>query len=376
MSDDSIQHAKNDATTSGVHRVLIACGGTGGHLFPGIAVAQELKRQGAEVKLLISQKSVDAQATARYTDDLDFESVEAIAMPRLLSWHLPIFAYKLLKTYIKSRAIIKSFKPDVVLGMGGFTSLPPVLAGKRQGLKCYVHDSNAVPGRANRLTAKWCDKVLVGVEEATGYFPNSQVVVTGTPVRLEMELIPDKGESRERMGVPRQGQVVLVLGGSQGARHVTEVMIDVARATNGFAHFILLVGARDYSYMKERAEDARNLTLLEFCAEMQYAYAAADLVVARSGASTLTELAHFGKPALLVPYPFAADDHQTANALAYAVDGAAKVCKQADFTLSQAAGFVKEIAMHAGKTERMARAAQDRATPRAARSVAKTILEK
>ena len=133
--------------------VIIACGGTGGHLFPGIAVAQQLRQLGHRPTLLISRKEVDADASRKY-GDLEFHSVPAIAKPPLLSLRTPGFFWKLLTTYLSCKRIIKKAGADVVVGMGGFTSLPPVKAGRALGLRTYVHDSNAMPGKSNRMTAR------------------------------------------------------------------------------------------------------------------------------------------------------------------------------------------------------------------------------
>ncbi|MGE9269662.1 MAG: UDP-N-acetylglucosamine--N-acetylmuramyl-(pentapeptide) pyrophosphoryl-undecaprenol N-acetylglucosamine transferase, partial [Verrucomicrobiales bacterium] len=180
-------------------KVIIACGGTGGHLFPGIAVAEELERQGHEVLLLISEKKVDAQSSEKY-GELRFKTIPAIAKPATMSPKMIPFLFRLWSTVKQCRAIIKQEQADVVLGMGGFTSLPPVMAGKKMGLATFVHDSNAVPGKANRLTARWCRKVLLGFDEAKRFFPNSETVITGTPVRKELEQLPSQAEARAKYG--------------------------------------------------------------------------------------------------------------------------------------------------------------------------------
>jgi UDP-N-acetylglucosamine--N-acetylmuramyl-(pentapeptide) pyrophosphoryl-undecaprenol N-acetylglucosamine transferase len=195
--------------------VIIACGGTGGHLFPGIAVAQELKSRGHEVILLISEKKVDARASEKYTE-LRFETVKAIAKPPTLSPRMVPFLLRLWKTIKHCGRIVEREKADVVLGMGGFTSLPPVFAGAKKGLRTYVHDSNAIPGRSNRLTARRCTKVLLGLKEAASYFPKAEVAVTGTPVRDELENLPSREEACAVFGLDSAKRTLLVMGGSQG----------------------------------------------------------------------------------------------------------------------------------------------------------------
>ena len=308
--------------------VLIACGGTGGHLFPGIAVAEELEKRGHKVLLLISEKKVDAQASEKY-GNLDFLTVPAIAKPATLSPKMIPFLFRLWKTVRQCRKILKSHHADAVLGMGGFTSLPPVLAGKKMGLATYVHDSNALPGKANRLTARWCNQVLVGFEAATAFFPNSKVVVTGTPVRRELATFPERSEARQKYGLSPDGKAVLVMGGSQGAKQLNTLIVEAAKAMPGL-QFLHITGSLDHDRVAELASDRDGYHVLAFCDDMASAYAACDIAVCRSGASSMTELSYVGMPSILVPYPYAADDHQTANAVVFEQAGAAVLRQEAD----------------------------------------------
>jgi len=307
--------------------VLIACGGTGGHLFPGIAVAEELEKRGHQVLLLISEKKVDAEGAEKY-GNLAFRKVPAIAKPATLSPRMIPFLLKLWRTVRQCRKILLENQCNAVLGMGGFTSLPPVLAGKKLGLKTYVHDSNAVPGKANRLTARWCRKVLVGLEAATKYFSTAEVVVTGTPVRRELSSLPEKSEARRKYGLDPSGQTVLVMGGSQGAKRLNTLVVEAAKAMPGL-QFLHITGALDHDRVVELAEGRDGYHVLSFCDDMASAYAACDVAVCRSGASSMTELAHVALPSILVPYPYAADDHQTVNAQVYEEAGAAVLRQEA-----------------------------------------------
>lgn len=307
-------------------KVIIACGGTGGHLFPGIAVAQELKSRGHEVLLLISEKKVDAEASRKYTD-LRFETVKAIAKPPTFSPRMITFLWKLWRTIARCGKIIKAEGADVILGMGGFTSLPPVHAGAKQGLRTYVHDSNAIPGRSNLLTAKQCTKVLVGLQEAVSHFGEAEVVVTGTPVRDELENLPSREDACKLFGLDPSKKTLLVMGGSQGAQKLNEVVAEGSEGSDW--QVIHLAGRADYERVKAQVGQRPGYLVLAFCDQMAAAYAASDFCVARSGASSLTELSRAGLPALLVPYPYAADDHQTANAMVYEKASAA-VLKQQD----------------------------------------------
>ncbi|MGJ8676239.1 MAG: undecaprenyldiphospho-muramoylpentapeptide beta-N-acetylglucosaminyltransferase [Akkermansiaceae bacterium] len=335
--------------------ILIACGGTGGHLFPGIAVAEELERRGHRVKLLISEKRVDATATKKY-GDLAFETMTAIAMPPKTSPKMIPFLFKLWSSVRHCKALLKKEKFDAVLGMGGFTSLPPVLAGHQLGIPAYVHDSNALPGKANRLNARWCKKVLIGLEAAGKYFPESTVVVTGTPIRTELENLPTQEDARAKYGLSMDARAVMVMGGSQGAKHLNTLVVEAAKAMPDL-QFLHITGAADYERVKDLAKDLKGYHVMAFCDDMASVYSACDIAVCRSGASSLTELSCAGMPSILIPYPYAADDHQTVNAEVFEKAGAAVLRQEKDldagelmtelFRLSEDADIWKQMSIQA-----------------------------
>ena len=407
--------------------VLIACGGTGGHLFPGIAVAETLKRQGHNVLLLISEKKVDAQASKKY-GILTFKTVPAIAKPPTLSLRMIPFLFKLWKSIRQCRAILKEHQCDVVLGMGGFTSLPPIIAGRRMKLATYVHDSNALPGRANRLTARWCNKVLLGLDAAKKFFPTSKVIITGTPVRQELvaPLRPDR--AKVTFDLPSDGKVVLVMGGSQGAKHLNSLVIEAAKAlqkapatkqapkkisdqvaerkTQSLAatqampilapldkaakktasdkatkaiqgmpkvRFLHITGAADYQRVKELTKDIEGYKVISFCDDMASAYAACDVALCRAGASSMTELAYAGMPSILVPYPYAADDHQTVNAAVFEKAGAAILRQESDLDSILLVNDLTRMLEDDGVWQEMAKQADALAVKDAAIQICKVI---
>ncbi len=353
--------------------IMIACGGTGGHLFPGIAVAQQLRRMGHHPVLLISRKEVDAEASSKY-GELEFHAVQAVAKPPLLSLRMPAFLWKMARTYLYCRRLLKQEKIDVILGMGGFTTMPPVRAGHALGLRTYVHESNALPGKSNRMTARWCNKVLLGLEDAVKHLPGHDCAVVGTPVREELLHLPTKAEARERLGLPAEGTVILVTGGSQGARNLNSMLIDAAKA-DPQVHYLVIAGRLDAERVQGLAEGAPNITVMGFCSDMPAAYAAADGVIARSGASTLTELSLIGKACLLVPFPFAADDHQSFNARAFASQGAAVLCRQRDLTTEGVHRFVHETVMNEEARTQMEEAMRSLSRPDAACAIAQLLVK-
>lgn len=312
-------------------RVVIACGGTGGHLFPGIAVAQALQARGHDVLLLISEKAVDATA-AQAHPELKFRTVPAIGLPKLWSPRALTAAWKFWTTYRATRVILRDFRADAVLGMGGFTSLPPALAGRRLGARTFIHESNAIPGKANRLTARFSDVVLLGLAECAAHFPGKLTRVVGTPLRAAMLAPVDRAAAFAHFYLDPAKRTVVVMGGSQGARGVNRAMIaalpEIDAATT---QLLWLTGREDEAEVRAAlAGHSLRTFVAPFHSHLERAYAIADLCLARSGASSLAELAHFGIATILIPLPTAAEDHQTKNALAYSRQDAAILLPQAD----------------------------------------------
>jgi UDP-N-acetylglucosamine--N-acetylmuramyl-(pentapeptide) pyrophosphoryl-undecaprenol N-acetylglucosamine transferase len=355
-------------------KILIACGGTGGHLFPGIAVAEALLAQGHEPLLLISQKKIDSQASAKYPH-LNFKVVPAIAKPATLSPKMIPFLWALHRSIQTSKKIIREFGADAVLGMGGFTSLPPVYAGYRLGKKTFVHDSNARPGRANVLTSRFCDKVFIGLQPAASFF-KKPTLLTGTPARPEIHKLPSRTEAAERFGLDPAKPTLLVTGGSQGALGLNQLVANAAPLLPENIQILHIAGPNDLPRIQaEHPLQRPGYQLIGFCDQMPSAYALADLVVTRSGASTLTEISLAGLPSILVPYPYAADDHQTANAKVFSTAGAAKLIQQKDLTPESLAKFLTELLTNPGALKLMSVASRSLAIPDAAEKVTTSIMK-
>lgn len=354
------------------YKILIACGGTGGHLFPGIAVAETLVARGHEVRLLISRKKVDAEASAKY-GKLRFDTVPAIAKPPTLSPRMIPFLWKLWRSVRECKRLIRDFGADAVLGMGGFTSLPPVLAAHRMGLKTFIHDSNALPGKANRLTARFCNRVFVGLDAAKTYFPNRETATTGTPARPEILNLPPRAEAAARFNLDPARPVIVVTGGSQGARRLNELSAEAAASLPPETQVLHIAGALDRERAEEISKGREGYRVLGFCDQMASAYAVADLVIARAGASSLTEIALAGLPSVLVPYPYAADDHQTHNAAVFDKAGAAVLVQERDLTASGLADLARNILTDPDRRSRMAAATRALAVPDAAERVCAAI---
>ena len=311
---------------------VIACGGTGGHLFPGLAVAEVLQARGHEVLLFISEKEVDTLAVEGRTE-FRYEKLPTIALPSPFSPAILAFVRRFGESLSLCRTIFRRFQPEVVLGMGGFTSTAPVFAGRLRGAATFLHESNAIPGKANRHTAHCVRSVLLGFEECAAFFPNTRTEFTGTPIRASLERL-DRREALDKLGLQPEMPTLLVMGGSQGASGINQALIKSSPSLQGMAlQVIHLAGARDARLLEDnyRRENIPAY-VAAFHHRMEEVYSAADLAIARSGASSLAELAFFALPSLLVPYPYAADDHQTRNAEVFVRHGAALLMKEAELT--------------------------------------------
>ncbi len=312
-------------------RFVIACGGTGGHLFPGLAVAQELKRRGHELLLLISEKEIDALA-ARGSDSFEFRKLAAIGMPRVFSPAILRFVLRLRESVNQCRRIYAQFQPDAVLGMGGFTSMPPILAAWRSRKSAFIHESNAIPGKANRMAARFASAVFVGFEDCVRHFPGRPCEVTGTPIREALRVLPSKQEALDKFGFHPSRRTVLVAGGSQGAHGVNQLVVRALPFAKKWpVQFIHLTGREDERFVAENYTRAGVLAFIApFSDCMEMAYAAADAAVLRAGAASLSEVAHAQLPCILIPYPHAAEDHQTRNAEIFERSGAAVLIQERD----------------------------------------------
>jgi UDP-N-acetylglucosamine--N-acetylmuramyl-(pentapeptide) pyrophosphoryl-undecaprenol N-acetylglucosamine transferase len=367
--------------------IAIACGGTGGHLFPGLAVAEQLRQRGCDVALLISPKDVDQQAVkgelarraaagAEPAAPFDIFTLPAVGLQNRNYFS---FAGSFLKSLFAAKKAFRPRRPQAVLAMGGFTSAPPVLVAKELGVKTFLHESNTIPGRANRYLARFVDEAFVGFAETAARLKKARkVTATGTPVRPQFTRLSDtaREDAARRLGLDARRPVILVVGGSQGASGLNAMVLSalpsLARKNWQWLH---LTGANDFEKVKA-AYAAVGVTAVvkPFLAEMDLALGVAAAAVSRAGASSLAELAALRLPALLVPYPTAADNHQFFNADAYARSGAARILEQKGATPEQVAGMLAEL-MEKDSVRAPMCAALDRwHAPKAAADIAAQIL--
>ena len=354
--------------------VAIACGGTGGHLFPGIAVAGQLAAGGVAVTLMISPKEID-QVAVKTADKLNVVTLPAVGLG---SGQVSAFLRGFLQSYRVASNLFRQHTPQAALAMGGFTSAPPVLAARRFRAATFLHESNSIPGRANRWLSWFVERAFVGFPTAGRRLHSPSVSVTGTPVSPKFQRT-DPANCRAALGLDPNRPTALVMGGSQGAHGINELIVRslplLAREGHDW-QWIHLSGPADVDELK-RAYQSSGLRAVvhSFLAEMELAMGAATACISRSGASSLAELAAMRLPALLVPFPAATDNHQFANARAFEETGAAMLLEQRaarpeDLT-RLFSGLMREEATRA----RMCEALAGWDKPHAAEQIAQAILD-
>ena len=363
-------------------RVLIAGGGTAGHVFPALALARRLvEGRGAEVRLAGTSTGQEAKLVAGA--DLPFVAIEARPLVRRVSIRALTAPAAAVRSVARCRPIVE--EADVVVGMGGYVSVPVALAAIRAHKPLVLHEQNAVPGLANRTLARPARTVALSFAEAGRMLPpRTHTVVTGDPVREEILAVPSNRETlakeaRSGFGLKEGRTTVLVFGGSQGALHVNRAMAEALHLLRdrGDLQVILLTGPAHVNEMRRRIPTDVRLIVraLPFLDRMELAYAVADLVVSRSGATTCAEVTVCGLPALLVPYPYATGRHQEANARALQRAGAATIVMDDALTGPLLAARLADLLDHRERLAAMAERSSAWGRPDAADALADVVIE-
>lgn len=354
-------------------RMAIACGGTGGHLFPGLAVANQLVQRGCEVTLLVSPKEVDQQAVKNCTG-MKVVTLPAVGLQR---GNRVAFLRGFAQSYFAAKRIFKVRAPHTALAMGGFTSAPPILAARTFGARTFLHESNTIPGRANRWLSRVVDHAFIGFPAAAARLHTRNVTVTGTPVRSQIHP-RDAAHSRAALGLDPDRPVIVVMGGSQGARGVNDLVLAalpmLAEALPATQWFHLTGPADIGSVQRTYADLHLQAKVHAFFSDMELVLAAATVAISRAGASSLAEFAALRLPAILIPFPFATDDHQTSNARAFAATGAALLLEQGTATPQSLAHLVGDLVADTVVRHEMRSALAQWHSPRAAEEIADALL--
>ena len=355
--------------------VAIACGGTGGHLFPGLAIGEELVQRGCEVMLLVSPKEVDQHAV-RTVRGMQVVTLPAVGLAR---GNFTAFFTGFRQSYREARRLFASRPPQAVLAMGGFTSAPPVFAGRKVGAAAFLHESNTIPGRANRLLGWFVSQAFVGFPSCADKLHTKNILVTGTPVRPQFER-SDSAGARGALGLHPDRDTLLIMGGSQGASAINQLVVRCLadlRSALPDIQFMHLTGARDHEKVLAAYRDIKAPAVVRpFLSEMELALNAATVAVSRSGASSLAEFAALRLPAILIPFPAATDNHQFHNARAFVETGAARMLGEQQSTPENLTRMIIELMTQTAERRRLGSALADWHYPNAARDIAEAILKK
>lgn len=354
-------------------RIVIAGGGTGGHLFPGVAVAGEMVRRcpASMILFITGGRKMESEIVRRsgfMQETIQVEGLKGKGWMKGLA-----AAAKLPYGLVQSFLILRRFSPHVVLGVGGYCSGPVCLGSSIMGIPTAIHEQNSYPGITNRLLCRVVDRVFLSFEESRPHFPGGTLHFTGNPVRQGI-LRESAMERREKKGF-----TVLVVGGSQGARAVNEAFLDalgILRSMGRNPEVIHQTGEAEHAkVVAAYREEGLQGEVVPFIEDMGEAYAEADLVVGRAGAGTVSELAALGKPSILIPYPYAANRHQDSNAQALARVGGAEMLSQHDLSAQRLAGLLMKYMDDKDALRRMGEAARTVGMPEAAMRIADNLME-
>lgn len=316
------------------NKIIISGGGTGGHVFPAISIANALKLKRQELDILFVGAEGKMEMKKVPEAGYAIEGLPVTGLHRGLSFKNIVFIIKLFRSLFIAKKIINRFQPSVVIGVGGYASAPVLWCASKKGIPTLIQEQNSFAGITNKILGKKAEKICVAYKNMDKYFPENKIIFTGNPVRQDLEKLENKKkEALKYFGLENKPEIVLVLGGSGGARTINEsIMTGLSRIKNEDVCIIWQTG----EFYHKKAEEAMllsgvgNVKLFPFINRMDLAYSVADVIVSRAGAGTISELYLVGKPVILVPSPNVAEDHQTKNALVLVKNRAAIMVKDSE----------------------------------------------
>jgi UDP-N-acetylglucosamine--N-acetylmuramyl-(pentapeptide) pyrophosphoryl-undecaprenol N-acetylglucosamine transferase len=336
-------------------RVIIAAGGTGGHIFPGVAVAHEFKKRDPSTQILFVGTARGLESKIVPREGFDLELIKIGALKGVSIFERTRSLARLPMSLVAARAILKQFKPDVVIGVGGYSSGPTLLMAALSRIPTMVVEPNAMPGFTNRVLARFVDAAALSFEEAKSYFGN-RGVVTGNPVRHDFAQLAKKSRG-ETLNV-------LIFGGSQGAHAINIAIVSALPLLAAMKERLAIThqtGEADFETVRRGYADAgfENADVRPFIHDMSDRFRTADVLICRSGATTAAEVSAAGKAAIFIPFPFATDDHQRKNAEAFEQSGAGRMILQKELTASRLADELKRLIDHPEEIDRMEAASRE-----------------
>ena len=368
-------------------RIIFACGGTAGHINPALAVAGRIKEIVPDSEFLfigaVGQMETDLVPRAGYK--IETVRVRGLSREKTVGGFLHNLsaAWHLLKSTIKAKKIIKRFKPDVVVGTGGYVCFPVLKAASLLGIPTAVHESNAYPGLTTKMLSGIVDVIMLGFEESRKHYRNPEkTVVTGTPVRGEFALY-SKSDAKAQLGIPENKPLIVSVWGSLGAENMNDVVCNIIELAGEKPEFALIhsAGVEGYAKMAERLRTSapdckeRGMDVREYIYDMPRVMAAADIVMCRAGASTISELTYMHKPAIFVPSPFVTNNHQFKNAKVVEEAGGALIFEEGKFAPKELYDAVMDILSSPEKIECMSKAMERLAKPEATDAICSEIFK-
>ncbi len=357
-------------------KILLAGGGTGGHVLPLVAVARALKKLNPKTKIYFMGPEEFSLDSLRAEGVVVKKIIAAGKIRRYFSW---LYLWELIKlpfAFIQSLIIVATINPDVVLGKGSYGSVLPVLAAKLLGKKIILHESDAVPGLANRFLSKFTNRITLAFKESEKFFPNKKNIIVGNPVRTKY-LNLTKSESEDILNFKTDKQTIFISGGSQGAQKINDIILQSLDQLLAEYSVIWSVGPNNYANVKHSVFNIRNLKIAPLLNEKELAaaYILCNIVIGRAGAGTIFELAAFGKPSILIPLERKGGD-QPLNARAYAQNGSAIILKETHLTTSELLKTINETLADNNILENMAHQAKKFAKIEAGEKINKKILNR
>jgi UDP-N-acetylglucosamine--N-acetylmuramyl-(pentapeptide) pyrophosphoryl-undecaprenol N-acetylglucosamine transferase len=353
-------------------KIAVSGGGTGGHIYPALALIREIQKKDDNVEFLYigTEKGLESKLVPR--ENIPFKSIHITGFKRKLSFENVKTVFRFLKGVRDSKKMLKEFQPDVVIGTGGYVCGPVVYAAAKMGIATIIHEQNSVPGLTNKFLSRYVDKIAICFEEAREFFPEQKVVLTGNPRASEV-LGQDGIKGRLATGLKLKVPTVLVFGGSRGAKPINEAVVKSLAELSGKKYQVLYVtGDVHFDEVQKEVElvgNPDNMIIKPFIHNMPEVLAGIDLTVSRAGATTLAELTSLGIPSILIPSPYVTDNHQEKNARALSEHGAARLLLEKDLTGPKLVEYIDQILGNQEKLADMKKAAKKLGIPDAAARV-------
>lgn len=315
-------------------RVILSGGGTGGHIYPAIAIGQKIREENPDADIIyVGIKSGPEEKIAQ-KNGYEFKAIDAMGLPRKINKRLFKAIFKNLKGFKEAKEIIKNFKPDLVIGTGGYVCAPILYQASKAKIPSIVHESNSYPGMASKFLSKKVDRVLISYKEAAKHFKNqANIVVTGNPVRNNFSL-SYTDEDLKKLGIDKSIPVVFSFGGSNGSFALNKAVIEMSKDMNGEFYLLHQTGNRFYDDFLEKCEKSKYIKAFKYIDNIDLFYAVSDLVIASSGAMSLAEISSVGRPSILIPKAYTTENHQEYNARTYVDHGASLMILEKDLTAS------------------------------------------